>query len=102
MGGDCLTGNSSLDCQDPTRAARRASAVAAAAEILGRAGSRRKVLVWVTQTMGVSTIDPHGSREAQRRALTSALNNDITVYVLDPRENPGGGGDNGRSRDDKA
>lgn len=89
MGGDCMTGTSSLDCQDPTRPARRASAVAAAAEILGRSGARRKVLIWVAQTMGVSTIDPQGSRAAQRRALASALNNDITVYVLDPRENPG-------------
>ncbi len=89
MAGDCVTGTPSLDCQDPTRPARRASAVAAAAEILGRAGARRKVLIWVAQTMGVSTIDPQGSRAAQRRALASALNNDITVYVLDPRENPG-------------
>ena len=93
MAGDCMTDSSSLDCQDPTRAARRASAVAAAAEILGRSGSRRKVLVWVAQTMGVSTIDPHGSRAAQRRALASALNNDITVYVFDPRENTGGAED---------
>ncbi len=67
-----------------------AEAVGAAAEILGRAGSRRKVLLWVTQTMGVSTLDPEGSRRAQRRALTAALNNDVTVYVLDPRENTGG------------
>lgn len=79
----------SLDCADPTRAARRADAVAAAAEILGRAGSRRKVLLWVTQTMGVSTLDPQGSRQAQRRALTAALNNDVAVFVLDPRENNG-------------
>ncbi|WP_291981302.1 VWA domain-containing protein [Luteitalea sp.] len=89
MGGDCMTGTPSLDCQDPTRPARRASAVAAAAEILGRSGARRKVLLWVAQTMGVSTIDPQGSRAAQRQALASALNNDISVYVLDPRENPG-------------
>lgn len=89
MGGDCMTANSSLDCQDPTRAARRASAVAAAADILGRAGARRRVLIWVAQTMGVSTIDPQGSRAAQRRALAAALNNDVTVYVLDPRENFG-------------
>ncbi len=79
----------SLDCSDPTRAARRASAVAAASEILGRAGSRRKVLLWVTQSMGVSTIDPDGSRRAQRRALAAALNNDVTIFVLDPRENKG-------------
>jgi VWFA-related protein len=80
----------SLDCADPTRPARRAAAVAAAAEILGRAGSRRKVLLWVTQTMGVSPLDPEGSRRAQRRALASALNSDVVVYVLDPRENHGG------------
>jgi VWFA-related protein len=89
MAGDCMTGTPSLDCQDPTRAARRASAVASAAEILGRSGSRRRVLIWVAQTMGVSTTDPQGSRVAQRHALTAALNNDVTVYVLDPRENPG-------------
>lgn len=93
MAGDCMTGKSSLDCQDPTRAARRASAVAASSEILGRAGTRRKVLVWVTQTMGVSTIDPQGSQAAQRRALAAALGGDVTVYVLDPRENTGGGDD---------
>ncbi|WP_291981097.1 VWA domain-containing protein, partial [Luteitalea sp.] len=80
----------SLDCADPTRPARRAAAVAAAAEILGRAGSRRKVLLWVTQTMGVSPLDPEGSRREQRRALASALNSDVVVYVLDPRENTGG------------
>lgn len=80
----------SLDCADPTRAARRAAAVAAAAEILGRAGSRRKVLLWVTQTMGVSPLDPEGSRRAQRRALVAALNKDVAVFVLDPRENHGG------------
>lgn len=79
----------SLDCADPTRPARRAAAVAAAAEILGRAGARRKVLLWVAQTMGVSTLDPEGSRRAQRRALASALKNDVTVFVLDPRENYG-------------
>lgn len=93
VGGDCMTPESSLDCQDPTRAARRASAVAAAAEILGRSGTRRKVLLWVTQTMGVSTNDAEGSRAAQRRALASALNNDVAVYVLDPRENTGGAED---------
>lgn len=79
----------SLDCGDPTRAARRAGSVAAAAEILGRAGARRKVLLWVTQTMGVSTLDPEGSRQAQRRALSAAVNNDVAVVVLDPRENNG-------------
>jgi VWFA-related protein len=80
----------SLDCADPTRPARRAASVAAAADILGRAGSRRKVLLWVTQTMGVSPLDPESSRQAQRRALASAMNGDVAVYVLDPRENHGG------------
>lgn len=79
----------SLDCGDPARAARRAAAVAAAAEVLGRAGARRKVLLWVTQTMGVSPLDPEGSRKAQLRALGTAINNDVAVYVLDPRENNG-------------
>lgn len=83
-------GLESLDCGDPTRAARRAAAVGAVAEILGRAGARRKVLFWLTVTMGVSPLDPDGSRRAQRAALRSALNNDVAVYVVDPRENTGG------------
>jgi len=88
----CGVGSSvqdSLDCGDPTRAARRAGAVAAAAEILGRAGTRRKVLLWVTQSMGVSPLDEEGSRKAQVQALRAATNNDVAVYVLDPRENSG-------------
>lgn len=79
----------SLDCGDPTRPARRAAAVGAVAEILGRAGARRKVLFWMTTTMGVAPLDPEGAQRAQRRALESALNNDVAVYVLDPRENRG-------------
>lgn len=87
---DGMSATASLDTLDPTRAARRASTVAATAEILGRSGSRRKVLLWVTQTMGVSVEDPDGSRAAQRRAWAAALGNDVTVYVLDPRGNTGG------------
>lgn len=87
---DGMSGTSSLDTADPTRSARRAAVVAATAEILGRSGARRKVLLWVAQTMGVSTEDPQGSRAAQWRALTAALDNDVTVYVLDPRGNTGG------------
>ena len=90
---DGMSAGASLDTADPTRAARRASTVAATAEILGRSGSRRKVLLWVTQTMGVSVEDPHGSRAAQRRAWVAALENDVTVYVLDPRGNTGGAED---------
>jgi VWFA-related protein len=80
----------SLDCADPTRPARRAAAVGAVAEILGRAGARRKVLLWLAVTMGVSPLDPEGGRAAQRKALQSALNSDVAVYILDPRENTGG------------
>jgi VWFA-related protein len=90
---DGMSAGASLDTADPTRAARRAATVAATAEILGRSGSRRKVLLWVTQTMGVSVEDPHGSRAAQRRAWVAALENDVTVYVLDPRGNTGGAED---------
>lgn len=87
---DGMSSMPSLDTLDPTRAARRASTVAATAEILGRSGSRRKVLLWVTQTMGAVPDDPRGSQAAQRRALTAALGNDVAVYVLDPRGNNGG------------
>lgn len=88
-----MSATSSLDTADPTRAARRASVVAATAEILGRSGARRKVLLWVAQTMGVSVEDPDGSRVAQRHALAAALTNDVTVYVIDPRGNTGGAED---------
>lgn len=87
---DGMSAGASLDTVDPTRAARRASTVAATAEILGRSGSRRKVLLWVTQTMGVFPDAPHESQAAQRRAWTTALENDVTVYVIDPRGNTGG------------
>src|SRR5690606_9052221 len=40
--------------------------------------------------MGVSPVNPYESHPAQRRALNAALNHDVTVYVLDPRENHGG------------
>jgi hypothetical protein len=77
----------SQDCGDPTRATRRAGAVSAAAQILGRAGARRKVLFWITPDMGASPLDPDGNRRAQRQALVQAVNNDVAVYAVDPREN---------------
>ena len=85
----CGVGSSVLhsqNCGDPTRPARRASTIAAAAQILGRAGSRRKALFWITPDMGVSPLDPDGNRQAQRQALVQAVNNDVAVYAVDPRE----------------
>jgi VWFA-related protein len=85
----CGVGSSVLhsqDCGDPTRAERRATTIAAAAQILGRAGTRRKALFWITPDMGVSPLDPDGNRRAQRQALLQALNNDVAVYAVDPRE----------------
>jgi VWFA-related protein len=77
----------SADCGDPTRAARRAAAVEAVGRLLARAGSRRKVLFWLTTDMGVSPLDPNGNRAAQVAALHGVLGGDVTVYPVDPREN---------------
>lgn len=74
-------------CGDPTRGARRAETLAAAARILGRAGARRKALFWLTPDMGVSPLNPDGDRRAQTRALVQAISNDVAVYAIDPREN---------------
>ena len=76
----------SQNCGDPTRPGRRAETIAAAAQILGGAGARRKALFWITPDMGVSPLDPEGNRRAQRQALLQAVNNDVAVYVVDPRE----------------
>jgi VWFA-related protein len=76
----------SPDCGDPTRAARRAQVIDAVAQILGRAGSRRKVIFWVTEDMGVSPLDPHGNQAAQREALGRVLAADVAVYPVNPRE----------------
>lgn len=97
-GGSGMAGPASLDQLDPARSVRRANALTAVAEILGRAGSRRRVLLWVAQTMGVSPVNPYESHAAQRRALDAALNHDVTVYVLDPRENHGGWEDSDSKR----
>ncbi len=83
VGSDVLQ---SQDCADPTRAARRAEVIDAVAQILGRAGSRRKVVFWVTEDMGVSPLDPQGNQAAQRAALQRVLNADVAVYPVNPRE----------------
>ena len=53
--------DTSPDCVDPTRAARRAAAVEAVGRLLSRAGSRRKVRFWLTTDLGVGPPggDPH-------------------------------------------
>jgi VWFA-related protein len=76
----------SPDCGDPTRAARRAQVIDAVARILGQAGSRRKVIFWITEDMGVSPLDPKGNQTAQRNALRRVLNADVAVYPVNPRE----------------
>lgn len=86
----CGVGSKTLnsnDCGDPTRAARRIRAVGRAAQILGGAGSRRKVLFWLTTDMGVSPLNPESTRRVQRLALGEVLNADVAVYPVDPREN---------------
>jgi VWFA-related protein len=85
----CGVGSGTLhsqDCADPTRAARRAGVIDAVAQMLGRAGSRRKVVFWVTEDMGVSPLDPHGNQAAQRAMLQRVLNADVAVYPVNPRE----------------
>lgn len=76
----------SQDCGDPTRAARRAQVVEAVAGLLGRAGSRRKVVFWLTEDMGVSPLDPQGNQAAQLAALRGVLDADVAVYPVNPRE----------------
>jgi VWFA-related protein len=78
--------NQSQDCGDPTRAARRAQVIESVGQLLGRAGSRRKVVFWVTEDMGVSPLDPQGNQDAQRAALQRVLNADVAVYPVNPRE----------------
>ncbi|MGI8672735.1 MAG: hypothetical protein ACR2LU_09025, partial [Luteitalea sp.] len=90
VGSDVLN---SPDCSDPTRATRRSAALQAVGRLFSRAGSRRKVLLWLTTDMGVSPLDPKGNRDAQFAALQALLGGDVTVYPVDPRENyPGAGG----------
>lgn len=73
-------------CVDPNRAVRRMAVLEQLGRILGRAGSRRKVLVWVTESLGYTPVDLEVGREAQRRALRALLNADVTVYTANPRE----------------
>ncbi len=73
-------------CVDPNRAARRMAVLEQLGRTLGRAGSRRKVLFWVTESLGYTPVDLEVGREAQRRALRTLLNADVTVYTANPRE----------------
>lgn len=73
-------------CVDPSRAARRLRVVEQVGDILGRAGSRRKVLFWVTEALGYTPVDIEEGRAAQRAALDALLNADVAVYPVDPRE----------------
>jgi VWFA-related protein len=75
-----------LYCVDPNRGARRMAVLEQLGRILGRAGSRRKVLFWVTESLGYTPVDLEVGREAQRRALRTLLNADVTVYTANPRE----------------
>lgn len=72
------------DCADPGRAERRARVLQAVGDALRLSGSRRKVVFWVTEDMGVSPIAPEGSRAAQRDALRSVLGADVAVYPVNP------------------
>ncbi len=76
----------SQDCGDPTRAAQRAEVIDAVARVLSHAGSRRKVVFWITEDMGVSPLDPRGNQAAQRAMLQRVLNADVAVYPVNPRE----------------
>lgn len=78
----------SLDCVDPMRAVRRLETVRAVANLLSAAGSRRKVLFWVTEDMGATPLDPDVGRRTQRDALQAVLAADVAVYPVHPDELP--------------
>ncbi len=86
VGSDVLN---SPDCADPTRAGRRANALAAVGSLFAKTGSRRKVLIWLTTDMGVSPLAPEQNREAQFAGLQRLLGGDVTVYAIDPSGNTG-------------
>lgn len=78
----------SLDCVDPMRAVRRLETVRAVANLLSSAGSRRKVLFWVTEDMGATPLDADLGRRTQRDALQAVLAADVAVYPVHPDELP--------------
>lgn len=87
VGAPCGVGSAALqsqDCADPTRAERRARVLQAIGDALRLSGSRRKVIFWVTEDMGVSPITPNATRAAQRDALSSVLAADVAVYPVNP------------------
>lgn len=91
VGTPCGVGShagNSLDCVDPMRAVRRLETVRAVADLLSSAGSRRKVLFWVTEDMGATPLDPNVGRKTQREALEAVLAADVAVYPVHPDELP--------------
>jgi VWFA-related protein len=88
----------SQDCADPTRATRRAEVLGAVGLALQQMGVRRKVVLWLTEDMGVSPLDEQGTRRAQREALKELLNADAAVFPVNPAEGvaPTLGFDDGR------
>jgi VWFA-related protein len=75
-------------CPDPARATRRLRVLESVARSLARAGSRRKVLFWVTEDMGVTPLNPSEGQRAQREALQAVLAADVAVYPVHPDELP--------------
>ncbi len=91
VGAPCGVGShakNALDCVDPMRAVRRLQTVRAIADLLSSAGSRRKVLFWVTEDMGATPLDPDVGRRTQREALQAVLAADVAVYPVHPDELP--------------
>ncbi len=91
VGAPCGVGSanrSSSTCVDPARATRRLRVLESVARSLTRAGSRRKVLFWVTEDMGVTPLNFSEGQRAQREALHAVLAADVAVYPVHPDELP--------------
>lgn len=91
VGTPCGVGShaaNSSSCADPTRAVRRLETLRNVADLLSTAGSRRKVLFWVTEDMGATVIDPTEGRRAQFEAFRTVLSADVAVYPVHPDELP--------------
>lgn len=73
---------------DPARASRRARVLESVARSLTRAGSRRKVLFWVTENMGMTPVNITEAQQAQRKAFEAVLAADVAVYPVHPDELP--------------
>lgn len=91
VGTPCGVGShaaNSSSCADPTRAVRRLETLRNVADLLATAGSRRKVLFWVTEDMGATVVDPTEGRRAQVEAFRTVLSADVAVYPVHPDELP--------------